>query len=344
MQTSGQNGLKRTSPFDEDTPPTKKPRSEHAILKHHSIHYKQPSTVDPSLAPQDPVFVQSQLLRSIIIACGAVGFDSITTTALESFRAAVEEYITNLLSVTHHSMHSSRRTQPLPQDFIYALASINASPAFLQEHLSLLDRDSEFSPLATSSLLPRIPDPLPTEPPPPDLTSILGTNLISTNEKRQRAYIPKHFPSLPSQHTWRATPIFSEREEDPRKIRERATEEGMEAERALRRLVAARNASIVSRRQKKAARGRKGRDVENAWKETVEAVARGDEKREKQANGHEETDEVDLNFGFDGAADEKPRIRREEEEVSRKPDVNGGMMVNYEKKYWRKASTAAANG
>ena len=243
-------------------------------------------------------------------------------------------------------MHGSRRAQPLPQDFIHALASTNASPAFLQEHLSLHDLYSESSPLAPSILQPAIPDPPPAEPPPPDLTSVLGADLISAREKSQRGYIPKHFPPLPSQHTWRDTPILSKREEDPRKIRERATDEGMEAERALRKLVVARNMGVAERGQKKVVRGKKGQDLEKVWKETLDAIAQGDDEREKRSNGDDvmAMDEIDLNFGFDGTADEKPLARRQNHIVSRKSDVDSGMLVNYEKKYWRKASAATSNG
>ena len=91
MQHAAQNGTKRSSPFANDLPPAKKQRDGSTTIEHHNLRYKQPTTVDPTLAPQDPVFTQSQLLRSIIIACGAVGFDGIKATALEGFRAAVEE-------------------------------------------------------------------------------------------------------------------------------------------------------------------------------------------------------------------------------------------------------------
>ncbi|KAF2231745.1 hypothetical protein EV356DRAFT_451474 [Viridothelium virens] len=345
MQHADQNGIKRASPFTDEAPPPKKQRNVPNTIKHHQLWYEQHSTSDPTLAPQDPVFIQSQLLRSIIIACGAVGFDSITTTALESFRAAVEEYILRCLSLVHTSMDSSRRTQPLPQDFIRALASTNASTVSLQDHLSLHDLDSESSPLVPSVLQPRIPEPPPAEPPPPDLTSILGPSLICAKEESQRMYIPKHFPPLPSQHTWKATPIFSEREEDPRKIRERATEEGMEAERALRNLVAARNAGAAGRSQTRAVSGKRGQGLEEVWKETVAAVVKGDEAREEQSNGRADMhmDEIDLSFGFDGSADKKPPTRNEKMTVPRKLDEHGGMMVNYEKKYWRKAA-AMSNG
>lgn len=43
------------------------------------------------MAPQDPVFAQGQLMRSITAALTMVGFDSVKPSALEMFRAATEE-------------------------------------------------------------------------------------------------------------------------------------------------------------------------------------------------------------------------------------------------------------
>ena len=120
----------------------------------------------------------------------------------------------------------------------------------------------------------------------------------------------------------------------------------MEAERALRKLVAARNVGIAGRGQKQAARGKKGQNLENIWKETVEAVARGDDDREKQMNRIDgiRVDELEMDFGFDGGSDEKPSARKEDNVADRMPDIESGMTVNYEKKYWRKASTVMSNG
>ena len=55
------------------------------------LHHVQekPRHIEP--APQNPVFVQGQLLRSIIATLAMVGFDSVKPTALEMFRSHVEE-------------------------------------------------------------------------------------------------------------------------------------------------------------------------------------------------------------------------------------------------------------
>ena len=55
------------------------------------LHHVQKRPQHVELAPQDPVFVQGQLLRSISAALTMVGFDSVKPTALEMFRSHVEE-------------------------------------------------------------------------------------------------------------------------------------------------------------------------------------------------------------------------------------------------------------
>lgn len=66
-----------------------KQRSKHTESHRLSHVQELPGHVEP--APQDAVFIQGQLLRSISTALAAVGFDSATTSALEAFRAETEE-------------------------------------------------------------------------------------------------------------------------------------------------------------------------------------------------------------------------------------------------------------
>lgn len=61
------------------------------IIRHHRIKHRQPFHEDPTLAPQDEAFFQSQLLRAISLNLSAVGFDGVKPTALEAFRAEVNE-------------------------------------------------------------------------------------------------------------------------------------------------------------------------------------------------------------------------------------------------------------
>ena len=146
------------------------------------------------------------------------------------------------LNVIHHSMSTSRRKAPTPQDFIAALTAFNISPSSLLPFTKIPPAPSIVQP--PLNIIPSL------EPSPPNLESLLGSNLSSSLARKKRHYVPNHFPSLPSRHTWQQTPVLPTREEDALKIRERATQEGVMVEQALRRLMAA---------SSKASEGRAGR-------------------------------------------------------------------------------------
>ncbi|KAF2092231.1 hypothetical protein K490DRAFT_20106, partial [Saccharata proteae CBS 121410] len=170
------------------------------------------------------------LMRAISVTLSAVGFDSVKPSALEAFRAEVDEYMRHFLSDVKTSMQICRRGRPLPQDFAHALAQSGFKPSDLESQLQL--------PIPPSITQPPIPPPPPEDDAPPQLEEILGEELSGVSEKTQRPYIPTHLPAFPSKHTWQSTPVFSARETDPRKIREKATKEGVMAEQALRKLMA----------------------------------------------------------------------------------------------------------
>lgn len=135
----------------------------------------------------------------------------------------------NFLTSVRKSMLSSRRTQAIPQDFLEALH---------EHHLTL------------SSLVLHLDPPVPPEKSQPPLASESSLDhersvffasfkpiLDAKPGSESSLYIPRHFPALPGDHTFRTTWDEVIREKDPRKIRERATEEGRLGEEALRRLV-----------------------------------------------------------------------------------------------------------
>ena len=309
-----------------------KRRRTEAPRRHRLRHVQQtPNHIEP--APQDTLFVQSQLLRSIGTALAAVGFDSVRPSALEAFRADTEECkplpstlllpircsfmnidMLHFLTNVRESMLSARRTQPIPQDFSIALAASNIAPSFLKPHLEL--------DISSSISAPTIPAPAPAEPDPPKLSSMLGNDLVGKTEITH-AYIPSHFPSLPSRHAWQSTPVFTERERDARKIRERATQEGMLAEQALRRLTSA---------NKPRTRGEKTvleRTREQLWQDTLADVL------------GEEGGEIDptADLALDNFGDEKSK--QDQAKVAESVELlrsGGGMVVNHDRNHWRRSA------
>ncbi|KAL8932645.1 MAG: hypothetical protein Q9211_006198 [Gyalolechia sp. 1 TL-2023] len=207
--------------------------------------------------------VETLLTRSIGLALDVVGFGASEPLALQSFRMGVEEYMNHLAAGVRQSMLACRRTQATPQDFLQALHIHQLSLKALLPHLR-----------------PPVPKrrariTLPSEPPEEEEQhdhQILSLILDDASVKQDRSYVPPHLPAFPGRHTYKATAEYPEREEDPRKIRERATEEGRLGEEALRRLLSAK----AAHRPQSAGAGQRLKSIrtrrDELWKETMEAV------------------------------------------------------------------------
>ncbi|OJD34131.1 bromodomain associated protein [Diplodia corticola] len=279
----------------------------------HGIRHKQAWREDPSIAaPQDEAFFQAQILRACSISLTAVGFESAKPTALEAFRGQVDEYV-------RVSMEHARRTTATPSDFARALAHTGYTASDLEPQLAL--------PLPAAIALPPVPDAPPAEEPPPRLEAVLGAELSGAADKNARAYIPTHLPAFPSKHTWQATPVYSSRETDPRKIRERATQEGILAEQALRKLMAANRTGSSRRRGKDTGvAGDKRRSPpasKQMWEDAMREIIREDEMKRGDV--------------IMGGMDDEQSGDKTNDFV-----VDTGLLVNYDKKYWRKGVQSTA--
>ncbi|KAK4960714.1 hypothetical protein LTR66_012922 [Elasticomyces elasticus] len=292
--------------------------------RQHKMRTKQHIAKNIEPAPPDQLSIQSQLLRSIAIALVAVGFDAVKPDALEALRAETEELVRT-------SMHSCRRHTPLPQDFALALSanSTNLSPTDPLTSSSLLPQAK--LPLPPRIVQPRISLPKEDELPPPSaqFEEILGPELSSKEAQAERRYIPPHFPPLPSKHTYVQTPVYAARERDPRKIRERAAQEGIHAEQLLRKLQAAsktrvrggRSAGKVHRPARPTGplkRKRKEVDQEDVWSQTLAETMKVDVELE---------DEIDVEFGEDGRVVTEAR--------GKDTVLDEDMNVNYDRLGWR---------
>ena len=226
------------------------------------------------------------------------------------------------LADVRQSMLSCRRTQAIPQDFLQALHTHQLSLRSLLPHL-----DPPVNPSRTQFPLQM------------DIAQdndeqhlrFLGPLLNADPNETLRAYVPKHFPELPSKHTYKATPEFAQHEQDPRKVREKATEEGRLGEEALRRLVGAgaSRSATESRHTRQLQSARAGRD--RVWMETMQAVTQ------------ETPDSMDLGM--------EASIGKGKQKEGGPPPVlsfgygHVGSAVNAEKRYWRKpAPQREANG
>jgi len=222
----------------------------------------------------------------------------------------------HFLTTVRESMTASRRTLPTPQDFNFALALSDLAPSQFTPHLNLeLPESISYPPVSLSNTA---------ESTPPDLAPMLGTELAETSASTH-PYIPAHFPGLPSRHAWLSTPVFTEREQDPRKIRERATQEGILAEQALRKLTTASKARSRERR----ATSQIDQKKEQLWQDTLADLLGDDDQSQRK--------DVDGDIMLDGTNDRKPPG---ESKMSADLLWTGdGMVVNHDQGHWRRGTS-----
>ena len=151
---------------------------------------------------------------------------------------------------------------------------------------------------------------------------LLAKLLNGSPSKAQTNYIPRHFPILPSKHTYKFEEVFTIRETDPRKVRERATEEGRLGEESLRKLVSLREEHNSLEEQRRQDRKRTVRDQRQAlWKETMEAVRKMDSENTAAEKSNEDHFEMDTDI---------PKLES-------KSGVGFLIsVVNSDRQYWRK--------
>ena len=225
----------------------------------------------------------------------------------------------HFLATVRQSMLSSRRIQATPQDFLYALDVHQLTLRSLIPHL-----DPPVPP-AKSQILQEVDSSDTTVR--YDHDRSIAKLLNSSTKGGSTAYIPPHFPTLPSRHTYIFEDVYTKRETDPRKVRERATEEGRLGEEALRKLVSVRADGSSSMGLQSGSRRTTTREKsKQLWLETMEAVMRDDdgdlnaEKNLPESNGME----MDVLV-----PDQTPKLGFLQSSV-----------VNADRIYWRKGTAA----
>ncbi|KAL3482195.1 transcription factor TFIID complex subunit 8 C-term-domain-containing protein [Aspergillus californicus] len=249
-------------PIEPDAKRIKRPYHHH-----HRLHQPvDPGLPEPAIA--DDSYVDHMMNRVIGHSLFDSGFEIADPLAVEGFRNAAEEYLLKLASYVRASMTSSRRLQPIPHDFEYALKRHSLPVDSLHPYLK--------PPLKTKVTLAQLPSPPPEDEDDFKILPFLGPQLSGEDDRIRSPYIPKHFPEFPSKHTYRHTPVFTEREQDPRKIRERAADDGRHGEEALRKLARAafKDNQPGSGGRDKKLWGRKAESFESMFEKTVKGLSK----------------------------------------------------------------------
>ena len=166
-------------------------------------------------------------------------------------------------------MLASRRIQPIPQDFQAGLASHQLSLRSLLNHLDPPVPPEKCQPSLDVEMTDNAQDD-------PKQLRLINIMLNGPSLKPRLGYVPRNLPALPSQHTYKAESVFNQREHDPKKVRELATEEGRLGEEALRRLVGMASSSQSATQSTQTSNQnsimRTRAHSSEVWRETMEAM------------------------------------------------------------------------
>ena len=246
--------------------------------------------------------------------------------------------MTKFLTNVRKSMTSARRTETVAHDWIYALSNAGIKGS------GVLEPHFDTGEIPSCILQPQFDPPAPPEPQPISTDALLGPELSGKTDKEARAYIPKHFPPFPSKNTYKATPVFTKRENDPRKIREMATEEGILAEQSLRKLMAAQKAGIQKQTAGKRKRSKRMKESDALWQDAMTDMLHEEKERElsdaRQRQREQDaawmSDEDEANAYLGERDNLQPIIN-----VDRNVNLEEGVHVNYDQRFWRKSARGA---
>ena len=228
-----------------------------------------------------------------------------------------------------NAMESGRRTTTIPRDWVHALKEVG------YESSSTIARNLDCGEIPPSLLQPQIAPVEPPSPPPANLEDLLGPELSGRADKDSKDYIPKHFPSFPSKHTWQATPVFTSRENDPRKIRERAAEEGMVAEQSLQKLMAAQKAGLQGDKARRQRRSKRMKKSDALWQAAMNDIIAEEDEWAERAQQRRHFDDEDMDdVGWSQPIDIQPKVQTERRTVN----LQEGVHVNYSQKFSRKSA------
>ncbi|KAI1432692.1 hypothetical protein GGR50DRAFT_696811 [Xylaria sp. CBS 124048] len=242
------------------------------------------------------------LRRSITLALKHVGFDSATEEALEAFTETVENYMNGFIDQVNRMAHASRRSDPIPTDFETVLHHHNLPISSLKPHLK--------NSLPKELLEPKFYDPTVEDTTYLEYTPpVLGDELDGKYDKEERPWIPKHFPSFPSKHTYRYTPADLPQKTTHRK-RAEAAADARKGEMALRRMDRAAKITRQKELRDMAQRNALTKTRHDAWEGLMQSLLPTSPTADTDVATEVADHSTIVNAGAKHGRKEMPRIKR----------------------------------
>ncbi|KAI8635728.1 hypothetical protein BD408DRAFT_427274 [Parasitella parasitica] len=182
--------------------------------------------------------------KVVSIVAKEIGFQGVQAQALEAFSSLLDSYLDKMLSSAHLFAELGNRAKPNIHDITRSLENAGVEISNFKDYLHTKVNDTNtakftrkyFKTQSTTSTLQSIPDFLPS-----DNEDSEDEAEDHTIEGGMPTYVPRHLPSFPSKHSFRQTPIYINRPDDPQKVRELTSEQSRTVEENLKKLMSAEN-------------------------------------------------------------------------------------------------------
>jgi Transcription factor TFIID complex subunit 8 C-term len=158
---------------------------------------------------------------------------NISHEALDYVTVLAELHLEQMIRRIHRLSSIQRRQEPSLVDLRMTMESVGLQIHDLEDQIGL---HSQYTDALNRLQLDFNPEPLSKDEEAFFNTSIENVKRLVPSKKRPGEHVPKWMPAFPPDHTFMATPVYSERITDPRALREKLVEEGRLAEDALRRI------------------------------------------------------------------------------------------------------------
>ncbi|KAI8146266.1 hypothetical protein BJV82DRAFT_601128 [Fennellomyces sp. T-0311] len=181
-------------------------------------------------------FTHAANCKAISLITREAGFESIQRSALEKLTEVLELYLENLLSASHNYAELSSRTKPNYHDILHSMEESGITLSSLHTYVNHT-RNLGAIPTARETPVRRASSQF--------LASDDEHDNDDDDEDHKEPtlpdYVPSHLPKFPSRHSFRQTPVYIHRPDDPQRVRELNSQQSRIVEENLKRLMSAEN-------------------------------------------------------------------------------------------------------
>ncbi|KAI9469317.1 Bromodomain associated-domain-containing protein [Zychaea mexicana] len=193
-------------------------------------------------------FARDANCKAISLITREAGFESIQRSALEKLSNVLELYLENLLSRTHKYAELASRTKPNYHDILRTLEESGIQLSSFSDYMNQSRQNRHLLTIPTATEQPNksennvqflASDDENDEDEDDDDNSSEKKGASSQFELPE--YVPDHLPKFPSRHSFRQTPVYIHRPDDPQRVRELNSQQSRIVEENLKRLMSAEN-------------------------------------------------------------------------------------------------------